>query len=216
MKRLSSPPSSLALGSPLYSARSPIGSDIQPLVGYLLAGVAGGTVHARLCRRSAARQRIGGARHHLPDVRRRPAFLAEGSALGARRSRVPGALVQIAVATLLGLGARGGGMGWTHRRAVWCSASRCRSRAPSCCCARMQERRLMETERGRIAVGWLIVEDLAMVLALVLFPALGEPVGRQQSRHRRTARLRRSWPRRLPACCCLTLVKIAPVHRAAC
>jgi CPA2 family monovalent cation:H+ antiporter-2 len=35
----------------------------------------------------------------------------------------------------------------------------------------MQERRLMETERGRIAVGWLIVEDIAMVLALVLLPA---------------------------------------------
>jgi CPA2 family monovalent cation:H+ antiporter-2 len=30
----------------------------------------------------------------------------------------------------------------------------------------MQERRLTETERGRIAVGWLIVEDMAMVLAL--------------------------------------------------
>ena len=36
----------------------------------------------------------------------------------------------------------------------------------------LQERRLLETERGRIAVGWLIVEDLAMVLALVLLPAL--------------------------------------------
>ena len=36
----------------------------------------------------------------------------------------------------------------------------------------MQERRLLETERGRIAVGWLIVEDMAMVLALVLLPAL--------------------------------------------
>jgi CPA2 family monovalent cation:H+ antiporter-2 len=35
----------------------------------------------------------------------------------------------------------------------------------------IQERRLMETDRGRIAVGWLIVEDLAMVLALVLLPA---------------------------------------------
>ena len=31
----------------------------------------------------------------------------------------------------------------------------------------------METERGRIAVGWLIVEDLAMVLALVLLPPAG-------------------------------------------
>jgi CPA2 family monovalent cation:H+ antiporter-2 len=34
----------------------------------------------------------------------------------------------------------------------------------------LQERRLVETERGRIAVGWLIVEDLATVLALVLLP----------------------------------------------
>jgi CPA2 family monovalent cation:H+ antiporter-2 len=37
----------------------------------------------------------------------------------------------------------------------------------------MEERRLMDTERGRIAIGWLIVEDLAMVLALVLLPAVG-------------------------------------------
>src|SRR3546814_16821047 len=36
----------------------------------------------------------------------------------------------------------------------------------------LQGRNLVQTERGRIAVGWLIVEDLAMVLALVLLPAL--------------------------------------------
>ena len=30
----------------------------------------------------------------------------------------------------------------------------------------------MESDEGRIAVGWLVVEDLAMVLALVLIPAL--------------------------------------------
>ena len=35
----------------------------------------------------------------------------------------------------------------------------------------------METERGRIAVGWLIVEDLAMVIALVLLPALAGMLG---------------------------------------
>ena len=35
----------------------------------------------------------------------------------------------------------------------------------------LQERRLIDTERGRIAVGWLVVEDLATVLALVLLPA---------------------------------------------
>jgi CPA2 family monovalent cation:H+ antiporter-2 len=36
----------------------------------------------------------------------------------------------------------------------------------------LQERRLVDTERGRIAVGWLVVEDFAMILALVLIPSL--------------------------------------------
>ncbi len=34
---------------------------------------------------------------------------------------------------------------------------------------------MLETERGHIAVGWLIVEDLATVLALVLLPTLPQP-----------------------------------------
>jgi CPA2 family monovalent cation:H+ antiporter-2 len=41
----------------------------------------------------------------------------------------------------------------------------------------LQDRRLVQSERGRIAVGWLIVEDLAMVLALVLLPALASVLG---------------------------------------
>ena len=36
----------------------------------------------------------------------------------------------------------------------------------------LQERRLLDTERGRITVGWLIVQDIAMVLVLVLLPGL--------------------------------------------
>ena len=40
----------------------------------------------------------------------------------------------------------------------------------------LQERRAVQTERGRIAVSWLIVEDLAMVMALVLLPALAGSV----------------------------------------
>ena len=48
----------------------------------------------------------------------------------------------------------------------------------------LQERRLVDTERGRIAVGWLIVEDLAMVLTLVLLPALA---GLSEGRGRRGA-----------------------------
>ena len=48
----------------------------------------------------------------------------------------------------------------------------------------LQERRLIETERGRIAVGWLIVEDLAMVLALVLLPALAGLLDERRRRSR--------------------------------
>jgi CPA2 family monovalent cation:H+ antiporter-2 len=43
---------------------------------------------------------------------------------------------------------------------------------PWCCCAPCRSRGILETGRGRIAVGWLIVEDLAMVLVLVLLPPL--------------------------------------------
>jgi CPA2 family monovalent cation:H+ antiporter-2 len=45
----------------------------------------------------------------------------------------------------------------------------------------LQERHLLDSERGRIAVGWLVVEDIAMVLALVLLPALAGGTGGQGS-----------------------------------
>ena len=38
----------------------------------------------------------------------------------------------------------------------------------------LQDRRLLDTERGRIAMGWLIVQDLITVLALVLIPAFAD------------------------------------------
>ena len=41
----------------------------------------------------------------------------------------------------------------------------------------LQDRHLVDSERGRIAVGWLIVEDMAMVLALVLIPAIAGDLG---------------------------------------
>ncbi len=47
----------------------------------------------------------------------------------------------------------------------------------------LQDRRLIESERGRIAVGWLIVEDLAMVLALVLVPAIASLNGGVEGVH---------------------------------
>ncbi|MBP2447442.1 YbaL family putative K(+) efflux transporter [Rhizobium leguminosarum] len=89
--------------------------------------------------------------------------------LSVRGIAVPGAIAQIAFATLLGW-ALGAFMGWpTGGSLVFGLALSVASTVVLL--KALQERRLVETERGRIAVGWLIVEDLAMVLALVLIPA---------------------------------------------
>jgi CPA2 family monovalent cation:H+ antiporter-2 len=81
-------------------------------------------------------------------------------------------VAQIAVATLLGMGLSWM-LGWTM--GVGFMFGLALSTASTVVLLRaMQERRLIETRRGRIAVGWLIVEDLAMVLALVLLPAMAE------------------------------------------
>jgi K+:H+ antiporter len=90
--------------------------------------------------------------------------------LSVGRIAVPGAIAQIAAATALGMGLAwwlgwSMGAGFVFGLALSVASTVVLLRA-------MQERRLLETERGRIAVGWLIVEDLAMVLTLVLLPAL--------------------------------------------
>ena len=92
--------------------------------------------------------------------------------LSVKAIAVPGAIVQIGIATLLGLGL-GTWLGWNwFSGAVFGLAL---STASTVVLLRsLQERRLVQTERGRIAVSWLIVEDIAMVLALVLLPVLAE------------------------------------------
>ncbi len=83
---------------------------------------------------------------------------------------VPGAVVQIAVATLLGM-ALSWALGWTLGAGLVFGLAL--SVASTVVLIRaLQERKILDSERGRIAVGWLIVEDLVMVLALVLLPAL--------------------------------------------
>jgi monovalent cation:H+ antiporter-2, CPA2 family len=85
-----------------------------------------------------------------------------------RKIALPGAVVQIAVATLLGLG-MGMMMGWTVEAGIVFGLAL--SVASTVVLLRaLQERHVMHTKKGKIAVGWLIVEDLAMVLALVLLP----------------------------------------------
>jgi CPA2 family monovalent cation:H+ antiporter-2 len=90
--------------------------------------------------------------------------------MSVRRIAVPGAVVQIGAATLLGWGL-GYAMGWSLGAGLVFGLAL--STASTVVLLRaMQSRNLMDTERGRIAVGWLIVEDLAMVLTLVLLPAV--------------------------------------------
>lgn len=99
--------------------------------------------------------------------------------LSVRGIAVPGAVAQIAFATLLGWGL-GALMGWsTGGSLVFGLALSVASTVVLL--KALQERRLVETERGKIAVGWLIVEDLAMVLALVLIPAAASIGGGEHS-----------------------------------
>ena len=142
---------------------------ISPLVGYLLAGVLVGPFTPGFVADQALAPELAeigvillmfgvGLHFSLEDL------------LSVRAIALPGAMVQIAVATALGF-ALARGLGWPAAAGVVFGLAL--SVASTVVLLRaVQERRLVESERGRIAIGWLIVEDLAMVLALVLLPAL--------------------------------------------
>ncbi len=88
--------------------------------------------------------------------------------LDVRKIAIPGAVVQIGVATLLGAGAARA-WGWSLPSAVVFGLAL--SVASTVVLLKALERRgALDTGNGKIAIGWLIVEDLAMVLALVLLP----------------------------------------------
>ena len=88
---------------------------------------------------------------------------------------IPGALAQITVATGLGW-LLAWGMGWTPLEGFVFGLAL--SVASTVVLLRaLEDRRLLDTKRGKIAIGWLIVEDLAMVLALVLLPVLASVMG---------------------------------------
>jgi CPA2 family monovalent cation:H+ antiporter-2 len=95
--------------------------------------------------------------------------------LAVRRIALPGALAQVAVATAIGAGIA---LSWG-----WSSiASLVLGLALSCASTvvllrALEERNVLDSVNGRIAVGWLVVEDLVMVLALVLLPAMAGPSG---------------------------------------
>ena len=140
---------------------------LPPLVGYLVAGVLIGphtpgfsgdlALAAELSEIGIILLMFGVGLHFSPRE------LAE-----ARGVAVPGALVQMAVATLLGWGVARG-FGWTDGQGFVFGI--CLSVASTVVLLRaLQERGEATTDTGKIAVGWLVVEDLAMVVALVLVP----------------------------------------------
>jgi CPA2 family monovalent cation:H+ antiporter-2 len=150
---------------------------ISPLIGYLLAGVAVGpftpgfvadqALAPELAEIGVILLMFGVGLHFSPRD-----LLAVGAVA------VPGAIVQMAVATLLGVGLASI-LGWSLGAGLVFGLAL--SVASTVVLLRaLQERRLVETRTGRIAVGWLIVEDLAMVLALVLLPALSGLFGDHQ------------------------------------
>ncbi|WP_151749211.1 cation:proton antiporter [Acinetobacter seifertii] len=95
--------------------------------------------------------------------------------LQVRRIALPGAILQIAVATLLGVGVS---MlwGWSFGSALVFGLSlSCASTVVLL--KALGDRGLLDSVNGKIAVGWLLVEDLVMVLVLVLLPATAVLLG---------------------------------------
>ncbi|WP_437879922.1 YbaL family putative K(+) efflux transporter [Pseudomonas sp. LRF_L74] len=147
---------------------------ISPLVGYLLAGVVAGPFTPGFVADQALSQEISelgvillmfgvGLHFSLKDL------------MSVKAIAIPGAVVQITVATLLGM-ALAWGLGWSLGAGLIFGLAL--SVASTVVLLRaLEELNLLDTQRGRIAIGWLIVEDLVMVLALVLLPALSGMLG---------------------------------------
>ena len=88
---------------------------------------------------------------------------------------VPGAIGQIAVATAVGTGLALL-LGWSLGASIIFGL--CLSVASTVVLLRaLQDRDQARSDQGRIAVGWLVVEDLVMVIALVLIPPLSGLLG---------------------------------------
>lgn len=147
---------------------------LSPLVGYLVAGIVAGpftpgfvadqTLAPQLAEIGVILLMFGVGLHFS---------LAE--LIAVKRHAIPGALGQIVTTTVIGT-ALGKAFGWPLAQCVVFGLAL--SVASTVVVLRaLEDRRLLETHRGQIAIGWLVVEDLAMVLALVLLPALAGVLG---------------------------------------
>jgi CPA2 family monovalent cation:H+ antiporter-2 len=147
---------------------------LPPLVGYLVAGILAGPYTPGFVADVALAQQLAeigvillmfgvGVHFSLDDL------------LAVRRIAVPGAVVQIVVATVLG-GAVAHLWGWSWATGIVFGL--CLSVASTVVLLRaLEDRGVLDSVDGRIAIGWLIVEDLATVLVLVLLPAFAVSLG---------------------------------------
>jgi monovalent cation:H+ antiporter-2, CPA2 family len=147
---------------------------LPPLVGYLIAGIAIGPftpgfvgdaeLAAQLAEIGVILLMFGvGLHFSIKDL------------IAVRTIALPGAIVQIVAATAMGT-ALALVLGWHWGAGIIFGLSL--SVASTVVLLRALEGQgILDSDKGRIAVGWLIVEDLAMVLALVLLPALAPSLG---------------------------------------
>jgi CPA2 family monovalent cation:H+ antiporter-2 len=147
---------------------------ISPIVGYLLAGIAVGPFTPGFVGDSSLASQLAeigvillmfgvGLHFSIKDL------------LAVRNIALPGAVAQIATATAIGYGMAhllgwGVGAGLVFGLSLSVASTVVLLRA-------LEERNALQSSEGKIAVGWLIVEDLAMVLALVMLPALAPSLG---------------------------------------
>jgi CPA2 family monovalent cation:H+ antiporter-2 len=147
---------------------------LPPILGYLIAGVAVGPFTPGFVADSGLASQLAeigvillmfgvGLHFSIADL------------MAVRRIAIPGAVVQIAVATALGA-VLSHFWGWSWGTGLVFGLSL--SVASTVVLLRaLEDRGILDSTDGRIAVGWLIVEDLVTVLALVLLPALAGPLG---------------------------------------
>jgi monovalent cation:H+ antiporter-2, CPA2 family len=147
---------------------------VSPIVGYLLAGIAVGPftpgfvgdtgLASQLAEIGVILLMFGvGLHFSIKDL------------LSVKHIALPGAVAQIITATAIGYGLAhfmgwGVGAGLVFGLSLSVASTVVLLRA-------LEERNALQSSEGKIAVGWLIVEDLAMVLALVLLPALAPSLG---------------------------------------
>jgi CPA2 family monovalent cation:H+ antiporter-2 len=147
---------------------------LPPLVGYLVAGVLMGPftpgfvgdagLAAQLAEIGVILLMFGvGLHFSMRDL------------MAVRGIALPGAVGQIATATAIGAGiaawwdwSLGAGLVFGLSLSVASTVVLLRA---------LEQRNALQSPDGRIAIGWLIVEDLAMVLALVLLPVLADSLG---------------------------------------